>query len=297
MPAQHWIVSDAEAGQKLLQFLQRRLADDAPRSVLMRWMRTGQVRVDGGRAKPFQRLNAGQTVRVPPFAQENTKPPPVAGSPNLDILHEDSELLVVNKPSGLAMHPGSGQTDSLTDRLAAAYTGADFAPTPAHRLDKATSGLVLVAKSYRRLAQLHEWMREGKLDKRYLAWVRGQWPNDSEFELRDELAKIGEKGVERVGHSEKGKAAVCRVVPMRRMHAPEETLLEIRLITGRTHQIRAQLSLRGYPIVGDRKYGAHDPDFSGPMLLHAWRIEAPDGAWEAAPNWHAVNEGKYYRCK
>ena len=139
-------VTEAEAGQKLLQFLSRRF--DEPQGVLHRWIRTGQVRINGGRAKPFDRVALNDEIRVPPFAGAGSQPDspssPLSAQPLPPIVAETDDVIVFCKPSGLPVHPGTGHTDSLTTRLEAAFAGSPFIPAPVHRLDRDTSGLLRV---------------------------------------------------------------------------------------------------------------------------------------------------------
>ena len=310
-PVQNITVTAQEAGQKLLQYLARRLGPGLPQAALQKFIRTGQVRLDGKRCKPFDRVAEGQVVRVPPYdpdalgAPLRAVPPPgpqdvppardrergrpdrlrlVPKRPVLDILYEDDELLVVVKPAGLPVHPGSGHTTALTTLVTDRYPDVPFRPTPAHRLDRDTTGLVLVAKSYRMLRRIHDAMLSGDIRKDYFAWVRGQWGLGEEgewVEMRDTLEKSGAPGRERVRSGESGKEAVARARLLGRTAAA--SLLEVRLETGRTHQIRAQLASRGHPIVGDAKYGGGQP----PLLLHAWRITLSEAAYCAPPDWKA----------
>ncbi len=286
------LVSRAEAGQKLLQFLERRLKGQVPKSAIMRWIRTGQVRVDGGRKKPFDRLDQGQQVRIPPYqiADEARQAPDVSGS--LELVHEDDEILVIAKPAGLSAHGGTGQTDSIAHRLKIRYADSDFVPVLAHRLDRDTSGLLLAAKTYARLRSLNELMKDGGLEKTYLAWVQGRWPGEGVSLLEDLLEKGGEPGSERVCTGT-GKAALARVFPL--AVDDEASLLAVRLITGRTHQIRVQLASRGHAVLGDAKYG---PDAGGPMFLHSFRLELPGHSFVLAPPWKGkrqVNEEVFRR--
>lgn len=274
-------VSPSEADQKLLQFLARRLG--LAQNMLHRWIRTGQVRRNGLRAKPFDRLNAGDGIRIPPFALRMAATlADAASTPALpEIIAELPDLLVINKPAGLTVHPGSGHEDSLSSRLAAHPSRLPFTPTPAHRLDKDTSGLVLVALSYARLRSLHEAFAARAVHREYLAWTEGAWHHEAPYVLQDFLLKAGGADGEKMRARQKGegKEAVCEARCLRRERM--RSLLRIRLFTGRTHQIRAQLALRGHPVWGDVKYGARPR--AGGMLLHACMITLPDGECFACP--------------
>ena len=298
---QHFIVSEAEAGQKLLSYLKRRLGQKLPGPLLHRIIRSGEVRVNGKRAQPFTRLEAGDAVRVPPLRLDTPaaaidhlaaapqeagpdlppKTPLPAPPAGLHLVAETPEYLLLHKPAGLPTQPGGKHQDSLSARLLAAYPAAAFAPSLAHRLDKATSGLILAAKTYRALRAAQEALREHTLLKDYLAWVEGAWPETESVTLHDLLQK------ELCGEREKvvagaGKDALCRVCPV--LVRAKRSLLLIRLLTGRTHQIRVQLSSRGHPILGDVKYGG--PATAPGMCLHAWRLSLPDGqTFTAPPPW------------
>jgi 23S rRNA pseudouridine955/2504/2580 synthase len=243
--------------------------------MLHRWIRTGQVRRNGARIKAFDRVETGDHVRVPPFAPRMVAVPEadaVFGPPLPGIVAELPGLLVLNKPAGLPVQPGSGHTDSVANRLAARFAHLPFKPTPAHRLDKDSSGLLLAATSYERLRALHEAFALRGLKKTYLAWVEGAWPEEGLCILRDLLEKTGSPGREKV-RSGRGREALCEV--FRQYKEAGRSLLRVRLLTGRTHQIRAQLSTRGHPICGDVKYGAQP--LRGGLLLHAFSMELPGG--------------------
>ncbi|MCL2124213.1 MAG: RNA pseudouridine synthase, partial [Desulfovibrionaceae bacterium] len=195
-----------------------------------------------------------------------------------DIVAELPGLLVLNKPAGLPVQPGSGHTDSVTSRLAAHFAHLPFKPTPAHRLDKDSSGLLLAATSYERLRALHEAFAQRRLKKTYLVWVEGVWPEDEPCMLRDLLEKTGGPGREKV-RSGQGRESLCEAVCLRREE--RRSLLCVNLLTGRTHQIRAQLSTRGHPVCGDVKYGAYP--LRGGMFLHAFSMELPDGECFVCP--------------
>lgn len=266
--AQFITVSHAESGQKLLQFLERRLTGDVPRSAIQRWIRKGQVRVDKGRKKPFDRIEAGQTVRIPPYTPgESTV---IVSDGNLLLAYEDDNMLAIAKPSGLAAHGGDKIKDSVAGRLAGIFEDAEFMPTLAHRLDKDTSGVLLAAKNYDTLRHLNDLFADGKVDKLYLAWVKGDWKERDEVLLEDYLEKQGEPGSQKV-RTGSGKVAIAKVMGLIRSH--RYSLVAVRLITGRTHQIRVQLASRKHPIIGDKKYGVGNERGAMRLHCHAMRVE------------------------
>ena len=323
-------VTSAESGLKLLSFLEKRLESTVPpvpQGQLHRWVRTGQVRVNKKRAKPFMRLQEGDSVRVPPFARmrEVTETSSVFpslftddGEPKilwrsdagaaLTVVGHTSTILALHKPAGLAAQPGSGLTESVSQVLADIFAGCPYTPAPAHRLDRHTSGLLLAGLTHAAQEQLCGWFsQKDSLVKEYLTWVQGAWPLDTApqagIELCDHIRKeAGPDGKERmvVVHAEDrstGKKpthtvlAQCLVRPLR--HAPYSatgsgkkntaTLLLVRLVTGRTHQIRVQLASRGFPIIGDRRYNG--PPYPQ-LLLNACRITLPDNTlFETMPAW------------
>lgn len=284
MPVIHILIQPEEAGQKVLQLLQRKVGKDVPKSALMRVIRKGQVRVDGHRVKPFDRVSEGQDVRIPPFktAEPSSSPSSKSTKESLPIVFEDTNMLVINKPAGLPVHPGTGWTDAVTTRLLTMFPGAPFAPVPVHRLDKNTSGILLVAKSYSFLRSMQDLWQAGQVHKIYLAWVQGRWKEEEVVLLEDELAKYGEAGQERM-HTGAGKKSLCEVMPIK--VGSSSSLLAVRLFTGRTHQIRVQLASRGFPLIGDPKYGG---PASTSMLLHAWALGWDDLRFSVLPVWRGT---------
>lgn len=284
-------VTAEEAGQKLLQFLSRRF--DEPQGVLHRWIRTGQVRINGGRAKPFDRVEKGDEVRVPPFAGAGTEKraaaPDRSGLP--PVVAETDDVIVFCKPSGLPVHPGTGHTDSLTTRLERSFAGSPFVPAPVHRLDRDTSGLLLVGKTYAAVRRLSDALalHDGDVAKDYVAWVRGECPWTRPTRLEDCLSKrtTNAKGREKmvVGKSQKPaadeKAASLTVRRLEVRHG--DSLVLVRLHTGRTHQIRAQLAARGFPLIGDVKYGG--PRCEDGLKLHAVRLRVGGETFTSPPPW------------
>lgn len=276
--AQFVTVSKVEAGQKLLQFLERRLTGDVPRSAIQRWIRKGQVRVNKGRKKPFDRIEAGQIVRIPPYTPGNTNI--IANDGKLVIAYEDDHIMAIAKPSGLAAHGGDKITDSVAGRLAHRCANAEFMPTLAHRLDKDTSGILLAGKSYEDLRNLNDLFADGGVDKLYLAWVTGEWKERHEVTLEDVMEKTGEPGSQKV-RTGSGKVAIAKVMLLQKNQ--RYSLLAIRLITGRTHQIRVQLSSRKHPVVGDKKYGKGNE--RGAMRLHCFAMKVREKTISLQPPW------------
>lgn len=289
-------VSAAEAGMKLLDFLAAKAGRDVPRAALQRWIRTGQVRVDSRRAKPFQRLDEGALVRIPPHGDaaantqgdqghEDSRPRGDAVRP-LAVLYEDAELVAVMKPRGLATQGGTGLTDSAADRLLAMYAGTGLSPAPVHRLDRDTTGVLLAGKTFAARRRLSDLFAARETDKTYLCWVLGDWPGTGEELLEDRMQKdAGPGGLEKM-RTGQGRLALASVRPLYRITRADGarcTLMRVDLLTGRTHQIRVQLAARGHAVVGDRKYG-HRPH-PAPLLLHAWRLSLPGLKLSAPPDW------------
>lgn len=281
-------VSGEEAGLKVIGLLERHFG--LPKSLLHRWIRTGQVRVNGGRVQPFARVEEGDTVRVPPFAEAmageagETKAA-VQDLPELPIIGEKDGLVAVFKPAGLPTQPGTGHEDSASERLRAMSGDSAFPITPAHRLDRDTSGVLLCGRTFQALTRAQELFRNHDgLGKEYLAWVEGHWPYRGEHVLRHYLSKRLVGGHEKMTASENpadGREAVLAARAL--AFNGGATLLLVRIFTGRTHQIRVQLAAAGYPIVNDGKYGRPG---GGTMYLHCFRLFLPDGTvFSAAPSW------------
>ena len=246
-----WLeVGEESESQRIDNFLLRRLKG-VPKSHVYRVLRSGEVRVNSGRIKPDYRLRLGDRVRVPPIRVSQAKKPE-AEILDLPIAYEDASFLVVDKPSGIAVHGGSGVSFGVIESLRAARPQAKMLEL-AHRLDRDTSGLLIVAKKRSALVELHRMLREGEIEKVYVAAVKGS-PARREFEIREALHKhVNARGERRVSVKEGGLAAFTKV---KVLHATEEfSLVELRLMTGRTHQIRVHLAHAGHPVLGDDKYG------------------------------------------
>lgn len=282
-------VTPAESGQKLLQWLKRRL--DAPQGQLHKWIRTGQIRVNGGRVKAFDAVHEGDVIRLPPFCRDMAAAPTapaIPARPLPPIIACDADVLALDKPAGLPTQSGSGHDDSVAARLAALDPAASFHPAPAHRLDRDTSGVLLVGRTFAALRALGEALRDHAAVKEYLAWVQGRWPWDDIRLLHHALRKEGPNGREKMRAYNRRtpppgcKDALLLARPLQR--TARASLLHIRLLTGRTHQIRAQMQAVGFPLIGDGKYGT--PVAGLRLLLHAARITLPDGrSFFCPPPW------------
>ena len=270
-------VVGAEQGQRVDNFLLAQLKG-LPRSRIYRMVRRGEVRVNGARTQPSRRLQRGDAVRIPPYRPATA--PGGAGFPagaaparlaallRERVLYEDARLLVLDKPSGLAVHGGSGVSLGVVEALRLADPSVRF--ELAHRLDRDTSGCLLVAKHRAALLQLHEQFRIGKVDKRYQLLVCGCWPRRrtvAEPLERFALAS-GERRVRASANGEPARTdfAVCR-------RAEDATWLAATPHTGRTHQIRVHAALAGHPILGDDKYGASDAPPAPRLMLHGTAVE------------------------
>jgi 23S rRNA pseudouridine955/2504/2580 synthase len=276
----HVVIDDEEQGQRLDNFLIRR-CKGVPKSHIYRILRSGEVRVNSRRVDATYRLCAGDNVRIPPIriAERPKSEVDEAAKQRVDlpILFEDEAMLVIDKPEGIAVHGGSGVSFGVIEALRRQRPQAKFLEL-AHRLDRETSGILLVGKKRLALTALHDMFREhgAGADKRYLVLVKGRWMNNTQHVKLPLLKYLTESGERRVSVDVQGKAShtVFRLLA----RWPEMSLLEAQLKTGRTHQIRVHLAHLGFPILGDEKYG----DFSlnkdlkrdglKRMALHAWRM-------------------------
>ena len=255
-------VGEESEAQRIDNFLLRTLKG-VPKSHVYRVLRSGEVRVNSGRVKPDYRLRAGDRIRLPPIRVSEKKP--AARPREFPIVHEDASILVLDKPAGVAVHGGSGVSFGVIESLRAARPQAKVLEL-AHRLDRDTSGLLIVAKKRAALVELHRMLRDGEVEKVYLALVKGDYKGPPE--IRAPLHKyVTGSGERRVAVTARGMSAVTRVKVLKR--AAGLTLLEVRLLTGRTHQIRVHLAHVGHPVLGDEKYGGGD---AKRLFLHASRL-------------------------
>ena len=269
-----WLeIDESAAGQRIDNFLIKQLKG-VPKSHVYRILRSGEVRVNSRRVDATCRLQIGDKLRLPPLRVAQRADIPVGPSASLGhaipVLWEDEALLIVNKPAGTAVHGGSGISHGVIEQLRVARPELRFLEL-AHRLDKETSGVLMLAKKRSALTQLHAMLRDGQMQKRYLALVKGKWPDQKravKLSLQKYLTAEGER---RVSVNAEGQSAHTIFYLRGRasksfaqeLPAQEFSLLEAELKTGRTHQIRVHLAHLEFPIVGDDKYG----DFALNKLL------------------------------
>ncbi len=275
---QNIVIDEEAAGQRVDNYLMRRLKG-LPKSRIYRIIRKGEVRLNKKRCKPDTRVAAGDLLRVPPIARLAERSTAVGNFSDLDalILHEDDNLLIINKPAGMAVHGGSGVSVGVIESLRHHHQHGDKLEL-VHRLDRGTSGCLMVAKRRRYLKCLQDALRQtGKIRKQYLAMVHGQWPEAIKV-LEQPLLTASRQGRERVTRvATGGKSARTefRVIAT----ATEASLIQAFPVTGRTHQIRVHARWARHPIFGDDRYGDATLDaaagFSGRLLLHARSLRIP----------------------
>jgi 23S rRNA pseudouridine955/2504/2580 synthase len=293
---QHVEATEGDVGQRLDNFLMRMLRA-VPKSHIYRVLRKGEVRVNGKRAKPETRLVLGDRVRIPPVRTDD-KPVTTKPSNSLQsfitqaIIHEDEDLLIVNKPAGVAVHGGSGLAFGVIEALRAArpeLTELELA----HRIDRDTSGVLLMAKRRAVLRQLHAELREREMDKVYLALLWGKWTLGKKKLDLPLLTNQKQGGERMVRVHPEGQASNSTFIPEQHF-GKWATLMRVEIGTGRTHQIRVHSAYAGHPVAGDEKYGdkegndalrnfglkrmflhAHSLSFTHPRTGKRFTISAP----------------------
>ena len=282
--AKTMLVDEESAGQRLDNFLLRHLKG-VPKTHVYHIIRTGEVRINKGRVNADTRVQTGDVVRLPPVrvATVNVNAP-VAPGREFPVLMEDEQMMAIDKPAGVAVHGGSGVSFGVIEQLRQARPGARMLEL-VHRLDRDTSGVLLVAKKRSALTRLQDQFRDRETGKTYLALVKGQWPSNKkviDLPLQRYLIPNGVgEGERRVRIAAKDDANAQRAITLVRVSrlVGDYSLLEVTIKTGRTHQIRVHLASQGYPIVGDDKYGDFElnkrlaAQGMKRMFLHAWRLQ------------------------
>ena len=259
-PAVKWVeIKDDHCGQRLDNFLVSYLKG-VPKSLIYKIIRKGEVRVNKGRSKPTSKLKVGDVVRIPPIrTSEHSNKEGVPKGPSKTLLEQlpywsvfdDEGLLVMNKPSGIAVHGGSGISFGLIELLRYSDSGHNYLEL-IHRLDRDTSGLIMLARKRSALLHVQREIQQKNVDKVYHALVKGRWPAGCS-QINVPLLKNELKSGERVVKAHKdGKSSLTQFKVLRRFK--DATLIEARPVTGRTHQIRVHSQFAGHPIIGDEKY-------------------------------------------
>ena len=272
-------ITNSNAGQRLDNFLLS-LEKGVPKSRIYRALRKGEVRVNKGRKKQTYKLQLGDTVRIPPLRVtektiSNTVSDFLRQQLTESILHEDDDLLILNKPSGLAVHAGSGIDQGIIEALRIIRAELPFLEL-VHRLDRDTSGCLLLAKSRTSLLHLQQQMVEHDINKRYLTLLKDSWGQEEKTVIAPLLKNTVSAGERMVQVNDEGKYAETLFIPLQQF--PSAQLTEVVLFTGRTHQIRVHAKHIGHPLAGDDKYGQRA--FNKQMkkaglkrlFLHAWKL-------------------------
>ncbi len=274
-------VNEDRAGQRIDNFLRSELPG-VPKGRVYRLLRRGEVRVNGGRVRAEYKLKEGDEVRIPParVSTGGTPPPAKLAAAMLDrVLYEDKRLLVVDKPAGVAVHGGSGVSHGVVELLRHARPDLKDLDL-VHRIDRATSGCLVMAKRRSALRELHERFREGRVEKNYLALVTGDWQYGDQLIDVPLMVTNRKSGERHVVVSNKGKEAQTRVSLSRTYGV--YSLLQCAPVTGRTHQLRVHLQHAGHPILGDERYGDEQANEQARALglsrlfLHAQSIAFAD---------------------
>lgn len=290
---QHITVDEGSAGQRLDNFLIKVLKG-APKTLVYRIIRSGEVRVNKGRAGADTRVELGDEVRVPPLRLSDKSEAQAAAVParEFPVLFEDEHVLAINKPAGVAVHGGSGVSFGVIEQLRRARPNAKFLEL-VHRLDKETSGILLIAKKRSALTALQDVFRHRQAHKTYAALVLGDWPERKkviDVALHKFLTAEGERRVKAVkGEDDEGRRSITLVKVVQRYEA--FSLLDVTIKTGRTHQIRVHLSHEGHPIVGDEKYG----DFALNKALARGAGGGAGGEALAGVDRHKLSDGRFER--
>ena len=280
--ASHITINEAQAGQRLDNFLLKHLKG-VPKSHIYRLLRSGQVRVNSGRKKPHYKLQADDKLRIPPLrmaeADNSIVPESVIQTLKNNILFENENIIAINKPSGIAVHKGSGLRFGVIEAIRQLYP--EQAIELVHRLDRETSGCLLLAKNRQILAQLHELLRHERsvhIEKTYLALLHGQWQYGKKT-VDIGISKIKRSGEHMMQADESGDNAISHFEPLEIFE--KCSLMKVTIETGRTHQIRVHALYSGHPVVGDSKYGdkAGDRHFRElglkRLFLHAQQLYLP----------------------
>jgi len=295
-----WLVEvpESEVGSRLDRFL-RQIVPGLTQGPVEKMLRSGLIRLDGGKAKPAARLEAGQTLRLPPHLRDAAPARPsrplAVATPQLRasfsamIVDEGDDWIAINKPSGLAVQGGSGTTHHVDGMLQALAGEAPDRMRLVHRIDKDTSGLLLLARGRAAARHLTASFADRDMEKTYLALVAGAVP--ATLRIMDPLAKRGHAGFETMAVDPEGQPADSEMRLIDHV-GNRFSLVALRPHTGRTHQLRVHMAHAGHPIMGDQKYGGVRRDGaaarSGGVIarklhLHAWRLRLPDGRQVEAP--------------
>ncbi|MDA0705380.1 MAG: RluA family pseudouridine synthase [Proteobacteria bacterium] len=276
-------VDSEQAGQRIDNYL-RRVLPGIPKGRIYNILRRGEVRVNGGRVRAEYKLREGDEVRIPPVRVRIEGDPPSAGlaaSVANRVLFEDKRLLVIDKPSGIAVHGGSGVSHGVIEMLRHARPDLQDLSL-VHRLDRETSGCLVLAKRRSALRELHERFREGQVEKNYLGLAVGDWQLGEQLIDEPLLVQNRQGGERHVIVNREGKPAQTRVNLSRKYG--KYSLMQCSPLTGRTHQIRVHLEFYEHPLLGDERYGDGEANRAAKKLglprlfLHAQSIAFPDSS-------------------